>query len=1496
MNRKININGKTLLIALLTLGMLVGGVGSAYAVTTLDATARFTAGVAGASELLDFDSGGSQIYDDWHLHIVTDDNLYLDAPGTTYVSGAMNLAGAFLIGNGNAAGASETVTFGSTGGSSIYDDWHMHIVTDDDLFLDAPGTTTVSGALTVTGDVTVNGGELYVTPVASSASTTEGTVYYDSTDDNLYVYANGAFVDLTAGATGAITLDTAYNTSNGAAAITVDAGSVTWALTDDSDFVVNINSAGSDFKLQDAGTDVWVWDSDATLNVTPIAIGSDIIDIVRHDSATGGSVFDIDMGTATVAGNALDISWGGAGTGDSIAINMDNNLEGAALAVTDSSGVRTDALIDLVSDSTAGDYIFIDIDGATAGHGMSFDVDGAMTGSLVNIEYATGAATGNVFDVTMGTNVSGGVLAVTSVNTSGTLIDLNVDPASASTVVGMNIDYGTAAVSGNMLDLNFSDLAHTGDAINIDMGDAAVGAQALVLNTADGVGTVNPIVLTYNNTSGQFALMDINYDGTRGGIMDIDLTGIFTDENVIDIDTTKAFTSNIIDITTSAVASAGNLVDLNIGNIADTGDALNVSMGAAAVDAQGLVMTTSAGIRTSSAIQITENNTTGAVATIDWDSAETRGGFMDIDFTGALATENLIDIDPTAAWTSSLIDITTGGGVATGDVMNVTLTNLDVAVQAFVVTNSAVTTTDGWLMDVDSSTAFTGNAYSFNTTGVFTAAANIWAFDSSNNSIWAGDIFNIDTGNGAATGDVFDINIEASAVNVKTLVVDNAAISASGNDGWLIDVDTTAAFAGDMISFTNGGTDIWTGSLFAVTTGGGAATGDVFNVTNTALDAATQTLVVSNAAVSTVDGWLLDIDSSAAWTGIMIDIDVASTPDDSVFDLTYSGAATGNAFDINMSANLAGNAFDIQAEGNRSAPLIFINGDNTDAGTDDHVFDIDQDGLLHSNILDITYGSTASNGNAVDVNMGTNIAGNALDIATLAGRTGGSAIEINDAGLNGSVTAPIIDVNVTGTTDAPVLDITFSGAAIAGGNAIDINMGTTAVLNDAINIASAATNGNGLVITNTNARADGSAISIVDSGNATANAATVEITASTLTDVDAVTITTALQTSGDALEVNGGASVFAAGSAVNIDGSGAYATNDDAGLLTITASGIALDGYIAAIHADAATTLDAISYVSGTAVTTGNIMEINGNALTTGFALEVDAGASTITTGAAVYIHGSGAYNDADDAQLLDITASGDADNGFIMGVWADTATDLEAVAYFSGNGLVTGNLMRLENTGTTRTTGHLLEIIDAADGAQTTTGSTVLINATGDLDVAALEITTAGVATTDIGAAIDVDGSGALVSGGSLVRIETDSNPAALAWGLEIDCDAANVEAIHVEKGLVLLAEGGTVGPLNYAADSGVAADAYVLDLTPDAPTIAAGMMFIMTGASAVSTGAATLVIDAQAADNIKVVPVAGGALADPAANDIDPEGTYIFVSDGTNMILINPSTTTGE
>jgi excisionase family DNA binding protein len=50
-----------------------------------------------------------------------------------------------------------------------------------------------SQKLDIDGDIRIRGGEIYLDAISSSSSTTEGTIYFDSDDKNLYIYKDGAY-------------------------------------------------------------------------------------------------------------------------------------------------------------------------------------------------------------------------------------------------------------------------------------------------------------------------------------------------------------------------------------------------------------------------------------------------------------------------------------------------------------------------------------------------------------------------------------------------------------------------------------------------------------------------------------------------------------------------------------------------------------------------------------------------------------------------------------------------------------------------------------------------------------------------------------------------------------------------------------------------------------------------------------------------------------------------------------------------------------------------------------------------------------------------------------------------------------------------------------------------------------------------------------------------------------------------------------------------------
>ena len=84
-----------------------------------------------------------------------------------------------------------------------------------------------------------------------------------------------------------------------------------------------------------------------------------------------------------------------------------------------------------------------------------------------------------------------------------------------------------------------------------------------------------------------------------------------------------------------------------------------------------------------------------------------------------------------------------------------------------------------------------------------------------------------------------------------------------------------------------------------------------------------------------------------------------------------------------------------------------------------HDIDVNVTGAGSENVLDITYATGANTGNAIDLNMGTNLAGNALDIAR-AGIATGKHIALSQTGAG---TGDFLEINLTNTTAAIALDI-----------------------------------------------------------------------------------------------------------------------------------------------------------------------------------------------------------------------------------------------------------------------------------------------------------------------------------------------------------------------------------------------------------------------------------------------------------------------------------------
>ncbi len=305
---------------------------------------------------------------------------------------------------------------------------------------------------------------------------------------------------------------------------------------------------------------------------------------------------------------------------------------------------------------------------------------------------------------------------------------------------------------------------------------------------------------------------------------------------------------------------------------------------------------------------------------------------------------------------------------------------------------------------------------------------------------------------GAKSGNIFDVSVDAAltgdviaidmnlGIAANAMFIDNGGTARTASDILVTD-DSTGAHSVIDINSSGSGASIgldWTGS-YNGSPGGSAISLTFDNTDNLDTDA-----ILITRGTGARSGAVLDIDDSSTGTAALIDIDFSGIFAGNALDITYaSAAATGNAIDLNMGTNLAGNALNLNLAGARSAPAIVIDGANTDAGTDDHVIDINQTGVLDSNVLDIAYSSGASTGNAINLAMGTNVAGMAVNVSSAATGTSGEGAAFNVAHTGDlAAGADLVRLSSTGspssTSNILAIEQT-TGAGSTGAYAVYIN-------------------------------------------------------------------------------------------------------------------------------------------------------------------------------------------------------------------------------------------------------------------------------------------------------------------------------------------------------------------------------------------------------------------------------------------------------------------------
>ena len=645
-----------------------------------------------------------------------------------------------------------------------------------------------------------------------------------------------------------------------------------------------------------------------------------------------------------------------------------------------------------------------------------------------------------------------------------------------------------------------------------------------------------------------------SYLGSGGGGMG-DMDAIYNNGRAVGVDlgaiTYTDATTGALD-TMSFVqsgAKSGNVVDISV-DAALTGNALNIDMNLG-IAAPGIYIDNGGTARTGSDLKIKDDST---------------------------GTHSSIDIDKSGAGASTSIDITSSySGSPAGSMISLTYGNgCSLDTNGILVTKGTGVMT-GPVLNIDDNSTGSADIIDVDLGGIYTG--NVFGFAAS----------------AAATGNVFYVNLD-TAVAMTALHVEGSGVRTQP----MIEVATDCTGSSDLIDIAV--TGVSSGNIVDIDVGA-AVTGNVIDIDLNAGVAAKAIYIDGGAATRTADiidikddgdgnVSAINIDCTNTGSGNIIEIDVDSVHTGNAIDINYgTGAATGDAIAITTGTNLAGNALQITTAGARTAPVINIVGGGTDAGTDDHIILITQSAILDSNMVQLTYDTAASTGDALGITMGTNVAGSALAISG-AGARSDDLIKIDD-GSTGS--AHIFDINLTAAYTGNVIDIatgdttvaaiplqitrgtgTNTGASIkiddtgtSSAGVIDINVSgiatTSAVLditysaaatNDAINIVTAdAVAASALVITSTGARTD-DLIKIDD--DSTGNSQIFDINLSGIYTGNVLDITYSVAAAtGNAIDLNMGTNV--AGIAVDI-ASAATGVNNYGAAINIAHTGALAQG------------------------------------------------------------------------------------------------------------------------------------------------------------------------------------------------------------------------------------------------------------------------------------------------------------------------------------------------
>lgn len=429
-------------------------------------------------------------------------------------------------------------------------------------------------------------------------------------------------------------------------------------------------------------------------------------------------------------------------------------------------------------------------------------------------------------------------------------------------------------------------------------------------------------------------------------------------------------------------------------------------------------------------VRMTTNGTSDLTIAPDGGDTDITGN---VDISGAVTTAALSstglftlagDADITVTDTSGNGVYIDGSTITTGDVFQI---EYDAATMAGgIILNVTEDTATVFKIEEDGDTTISGT---LNVTGLSTLGSA--TLSSGGLTISAGGL--------TVTGDVL---FTASATTGQALNL-NADTVTTG-DAFRIDYEASPLNAGKLINIRESTTSVFSVGEDGNTVIGGTATG-TDSLTLTAGDiTVTSGDVTLSAGVLDVNGIadsadLVDITrSNTASGGDAIDINMGSAAQagDGI-DIAWAGAGTGDAVTVNMANNVAGAALNIAASGARTGPVLDIVNAGTDDGTDDHVINILQSGSQDSDIVRLAFGTANSPGDALSIDMDTNLAGQAIYIDEGGNARTGAALHVKG---DGTGTHSLINLDMEANAAITALDITADYNGSPAGDAIKVTL------------------------------------------------------------------------------------------------------------------------------------------------------------------------------------------------------------------------------------------------------------------------------------------------------------------------------------------------------------------------------------------------------------------------------------------------------------------------